>query len=163
VDTNTASKDLGRRDLVEGSEFVDRFASAWARSDLDALMALLAEDVVLIQPMMPVTVGKTACREEFSRLFELIPDLSASVHRWAARGDVIFIEFTLSGTFGGGEVSWPAVDRFLLRDGLVAERVSYFDPLPLGIQVLKRPRGWRRLLSARFRPSFAASTRRQAT
>jgi hypothetical protein len=126
-------------------------------------MALLADDVVLIQPMMPVTVGKAESRKEFSRLFGLIPDLHATVHRWAAHEQVVFIEFTLIGTLGGREVSWPAVDRFLMHDGLVAERVSYFDPLPLGVHVLKRPRAWGRLLRSRFRPSFAASTPRKVS
>lgn len=160
---NTASIGAAERDLAEASDFVERFASAWGRSDLDALMALLAGDVVLVQPMLRKVTGKAACREEFARLFALIPDLRARVHRWAARGEIVFIEFTLSGTLGGAEVSWPVVDRFLLRDGLVAERVSYFDSLPLGMEFLKRPRAWRRLLRSGFRPSFGASTRREAT
>ena len=156
--TDTASKETGARELPEASEFVDRFASAWARSDLDALMALLADDVVLVQPMMPAMVGKAQSRKEFARLFALIPDLHATVHRWAAHGQVLFIEFTLIGTLGGREVSWPAVDRFLIRDGQVTERVSYFDPLPLGIHALRRPRAWGRLLRSRFRPRFAATS-----
>jgi ketosteroid isomerase-like protein len=126
-------------------------------------VALLADDVLLIQPMMPATAGRAACRDQFSRLFRLIPDLRAKVHRWAARDDVVFIEFTLSGTFGGRELSWPAVDRISLRDGLVRERISYFDAAPLGLEILKRPRGWRRLLSSRFRPSLAPSTSNRNT
>ena len=88
-----------------GSEFVDRFESAWATSDPDRLAALLADDVVLIQPMMPVSVGKAAARESFARLLRMIPDLHVVVHEWAARDDVVLIEFTLTGTFGGREVS----------------------------------------------------------
>ena len=136
--------------------FVERFESAWATSDPDALAALFADDVVLVQPMVRPTVGKEESRDEFARVLRFIPDLHATVHRWAARGEVVFIEFTLSGTFGGREVSWPAVDRFLLRDELIAERVSYFDPLPLGLEIAKRPRGWRRLVRSGFRPSFGA-------
>jgi steroid delta-isomerase-like uncharacterized protein len=161
MDTDTVSKETRGEAPPGAGEFVERFASAWATSDLEALMALLADDVVLIQPMMPATVGKAQSREEFSRLFALIPDLHATVHRWAARGQVVFIEFTLTGTLGGRELSWPAVDRFLIRDGLAAERVSYFDPLPLGVHALRRPRAWGRLLRARFRPSFAATSSRE--
>lgn len=161
MDTHATSKDAAQVDFTgdsNASEFVDRFANAWARSDPDALVALLADDAVLIQPMMPATAGKAACRDQFSRLFTLIPDLRAKVHRWAARDDVLFIEFTLGGTFGGRELSWSAVDRISLRDGLVRERISYFDAAPLGLEILKRPRGWRGLLSSGFRPSFAPST-----
>jgi ketosteroid isomerase-like protein len=140
------------------AEFVDRFESAWAKSDPDALAELLTDDVVLIQPIVPDTAGKTAAREQFSRLLRFIPDLHTTVDRWAAQGDILFIEFTLSGTFGGRDVSWPAVDRFLLRDGLAAERVSYFDSSPLALTIMMRPRGWRRLLRSGFRPSLPTTT-----
>lgn len=147
----------GQRDVAassEAAEYVQRFATAWSQCDPDALVALLAEDVVLIQPMMPATSGRTAAREAFARLFALVPDLRATVHRWGAGEDAVFIEFTLSGTFGGRELSWPAVDRFQLRDGLAVKRVSYFDPGPMTMKMLTRPRGWGRLLRSGFRPSF---------
>jgi limonene-1,2-epoxide hydrolase len=148
------------RDPIRDSDpaaFVDQFERAWATSDTETLLALLTDDVVLIQPAMPTVTGKEEARKSFSRLFRLIPDLHTKVHRWAAQGDVLFIEFTLIGTFGGGEVSWPAVDRFILRDGVAAERISYFDPLPLTLTTLKRPRGWRRFLSSGFRPTFTGT------
>lgn len=140
-----------------GSGFVDRFQSAWASSDPDQLAALLADDVVLIQPVMPVSVGKAAAREGFARLLRMIPDLHVVVHEWATRNDVVLIEFTLTGTFGGREVAWPAVDRIRLRDGLIVERISYFDSMPLNAQMLTRPKGWRRVLNSGFRPSFTSS------
>jgi ketosteroid isomerase-like protein len=136
------------------SEFVERFANAWGASDVDRLLALLADDVVLRQPMVPTTVGKAAARDAFTRLFVAFPGLTATVHRWAAEGELTFIEFTLRSSFGGRELSWPAVDRFLLRDGLAAERVSYFDALPLFLKILMRPRGWPGLARARMRLSF---------
>jgi ketosteroid isomerase-like protein len=138
------------------SEFVRQFGAAWATSDPDALAARLTEDVVLIQPGMPPTVGKAAAREGMARLLRLIPDLHVRVHRWAARNEVVFIEFTLIGTFGGKELSWPAVDRLIVRDGLIAERISYFDPLPIFLATVGRPRGWRRLFTSGFRPSFSS-------
>jgi ketosteroid isomerase-like protein len=141
------------------AEFVDRFERAWSRSKAEELLALLTEDVVLIQPGVPSTSGKAAAREQFSRLLRMIPDLHVIVHRWAAREETVFIEFTLVGTFGGRELSWPAVDCFLLRDGLAAERISYFDSTPLLLRILTRPRGWRRLISSGFRPSFAATAK----
>lgn len=136
------------------SRFVERFADAWGRSDIDLLMALLSEDVVLRGPMLPTTVGKAAARVTFSRLLTAFPGLRATVHRWGSKGDVVFIEFTLRCTFGGRELSWPAVDRFVLSDGLATERVNYFDPLPLFMKILRRPRGWGGLVRARLFPSL---------
>jgi ketosteroid isomerase-like protein len=137
------------------AEFVERFQHAWRQCSADALLDLLTDDVVLRQPSMPDIVGKPAAREAFTRLFRAIPDLKATVHRWAAQDDVVFIEFTLSGEFGGRPLSWPAVDRFTVRDGLGAERVSYFDGGKLLFEFLKRPRGWRRLAASGLRPKLS--------
>jgi len=57
-------------------------------------------------------------------------------------------EFTLSGTYGGKPIAWDAVDRFTFTDGLIAERVSYFDATPLVLTLVGRPRGWDRLARA---------------
>ena len=137
------------------AEFVGRFQHAWRQCSADALLELLTDDVILRQPSMRDIVGKTAAHEAFTQLFRAIPDLKATVHRWAAQDDVVFIEFTLSGEFGGRQVSWPAVDRFIVRDGLGAERVSYFDGGKLLVEFLKRPRGWRRLAASGLRPKLS--------
>jgi hypothetical protein len=96
--------------------------------------------------MMGTLRGKRACRESFQRLFALVPDLHADVHRFGHGKQVVFIEFTLSGTYGGKSIAWDAVDRFTFTNGLIAERVSYFDSAPLVVKLLGRPRGWERLV-----------------
>lgn len=141
------------------AEFVDRFADAWRTPDLGKHEELWADDIVLVQPLMGALHGRAACRAAFARLFQLVPDLHAVVHRFGTSGDALFIEITLSGTFGGRELSWSAVDRFLLVDGRIAERVSYFDSAPIALAMAARPRGWRRLLATRFVPRFSAASR----
>src|SRR4051812_45007280 len=107
--------------------FVEGFARSWAAPTVESHSALWTDDIVLIQPLMPKAVGRAQCEQGFARLFSLIPDLHATVTRWAAPDPyVVFIEFTLAGTFGARPIAWDAVDRFVLRDGLAAERVSYF-------------------------------------
>jgi limonene-1,2-epoxide hydrolase len=145
------------------AEFVERFERAWSTSNVEELMALLTDDVVLIQPGVPSTTGKAEARKQFSRLLRMIPDLHVAVHRWAARDETVFIEFDLVGTFGGREIRWPAVDRFLLRHDLAVERVSYFDSTPLFVQILMRPRGWANLVRSGFRPSFSSATKGPAS
>jgi steroid delta-isomerase-like uncharacterized protein len=151
----TAASSHAVEERLDAAAFVKRFELAWARSNADALVELLADDVVLKQPSMPDIVGKEAAREAFSRIFRAFPGLKVEVHRWAADGDLVFIEFTLTGEFGGRPISWPAVDRFFMRDGLVAERVNYADGGRLFAEILKRPRGWRRLLASGLRPRLS--------
>ena len=128
------------------ASFAERFADTWRSPDLAKHEAMWSDDIVLIQPMMGTLRGKQACRESFARLFGLVPDLHADVHRFAHGSHEVFIEFTLSGTYGAKPIAWPAVDRFTFVNGLIAERVSYFDSAPLIGKLVARPAGWDRLV-----------------
>lgn len=137
--------------MSDPAEFVERFASYWRAPSVAGLDALLAPDVRLAAPMTPTTHTLADGKRAFASILALAPDLTADVHRWGPTEDGVLIEFTLSGHAGGGPVSWHAVDRFVLReDGLAAERVSYFDSLPLALTVARRPRAW---------PAFVRSRR----
>ena len=127
------------------AKFVAAFGEAWARPTPEGLGALLAPDIRLIAPLMATTNGLEEAKQEFRRLLELVPDVHGMVERWSGGDDVVFIEFTLAATFAGRPIEWRLVDRFLLRDGLAIERVSYFDPLPIVAAMASRPSGWRRL------------------
>ena len=112
---------------------------------------MLAPDVRLIQPQLPTVTGRRGFEEQFVRpLFALIPDVRGEVERWAARGETLYIELTLSGTLGGRPVSWRVCDRVTLRDGLAIERESYFDPGPLIAAVIRTPRAWAPFLRLRM-------------
>ena len=139
------------------AEFVERFADWWSDPDPDRLGELLADDVRLIQPLAPDTTNLADGKAAFSRLFKFLPDLRGEVHDSAVEGNVVFIHFTLSATYGGRPISWDAIDRFVLRDdGLASERVSFFDSQPLGLQMLMRPVGWAQLARSGFRPQLRA-------
>ena len=140
-------------------DFVERFARWWSDPDPDRLGDLLTEDVRLVQPIVPDTFTLTEATEAFRRLFRFLPDLRGEVHDSSVNGNLVFIHFTLSGTYGGRPISWDAVDRFVLReDGLATERVSFFDSQPLALQMLLRPRGWLQLARSGFRPQLRASS-----
>lgn len=125
------------------ADFAARFADFWAAPSPERLDTLLAPQVRLVAPMTPTTDGLDEGKEVFAQLFGLIPDLTGEVHRWGATEDGVLIEFTLSGTAGGGPISWHAVDRFVLGDdGLATERISYFDPNRIALTIAKRPRAW---------------------
>jgi ketosteroid isomerase-like protein len=103
----------------------------------------------LIQAKLPTLVGHQAFRERFARpLFALIPDLHGEVERFAVGADGTYIEMTLRGTLAGRPVGWRVCDRATLRDGLVVERESYFDPTPLLRAIFTRPRAWPALARA---------------
>ncbi len=125
------------------ADFVERFVEYWKAPTLEGLDALVAPQVRLVAPMTPTTRTREQGKQAFADLFELIPGLTAEVHRWGATEDGVLIEFTLSGTAGGRPISWDAVDRFVLDgDGLATERISYFDSAPIALTVAGRPKVW---------------------
>jgi len=135
-------------------DFVRRFEEFWRAPAPERLDTVLAKQVRLSAPMVPTTHTLAEGKQAFADLFELIPDMTAEVHRWGATEDGVLIEFTASGTAGGGPVSWRAVDRFTLgEDGLATDRATYFDSLPLVLTLARRPRAW---------PGFTRSRLRQA-
>ena len=101
----------------------------------------------LVQPLMPTVHGLERWREGFVKpTFTMLPGLRGEVHRWAASGDVVYIEFDLIAPIGRRSVRWHVVDRFYLREGRPVERVSYFDPAPLVRAVATSPSAWPRFL-----------------
>ncbi|MBX3023515.1 nuclear transport factor 2 family protein [bacterium] len=131
--------------------FAEQFAAAWAAPTAERLVALLTDDVVLYQPHRPPLRGRPAALAEFQRLFRWLPALRGEVHRAGGGDGVVFVEWTMRFPLGGSVVRIPAVDRFLLRDGLGAERTVYFDQLPLIAGVLRHPSAWPGYVRYRFR------------
>ena len=138
-------------------EFVGFFAEGWAvgATDPERFFAhfgpRLAPDARMIQPLSRDCFGPEGLRELFAPLFRAIPDLRGEVVRSGETADGVVIELTLRGTLGGRPIEWTTVDRIVLRDGVIAERKAYFDPLPLALQLLSRPRASFKLLPAMFK------------
>jgi ketosteroid isomerase-like protein len=130
-------------DQDKTADFVRRFSEFWRAPATERLDTVLAPDARLSAPMVPTTSGLEAGKRAFADLFELIPDMTAEVHRWGATSDGVLIEFTVRGTAGGAPISWQSVDRFVLNDdALATERFTYFDSLPLALTLMRRPRTW---------------------
>jgi ketosteroid isomerase-like protein len=124
--------------------FVTKFAQFWDDPAPQGLTELLHPDVVLVQPLVPRTVGIEAAEAQFQRLFDCLPRLHAHVDHWCGDGDLVFIEFRMHARIQGSLIEWPNVNRLLLRDGKGIERVTYFDALAVVPTLLRHPSiGWR--------------------
>ncbi|WP_063823064.1 nuclear transport factor 2 family protein [Amycolatopsis regifaucium] len=110
-------------------------------------------DIVLTQPLTAPVRGMAAAREEFRRIWRLLPDLRVQVDRWRGDSEMVFIELRPRAHVTRDLIEWPAIDRIVLRDGKAIERMTYFDPLPLLPAILKHPSLWRRwCISGAARP-----------
>lgn len=128
--------------------FVDAFAEGWRAPHPHAWDDLLAEDLVLRQPLLPNRHGKAALADEYARLLQLLPDLRGKVTGWTASGTdddaTVAVELELTATLGRREIVLPLVDVCRLRHGLLHERTSYLDPTPAVAALLRTPSAWAR-------------------
>jgi hypothetical protein len=134
-------------------EFVQRFADVWRRPSPERLVALLHPEVVLYQPQAPPIRGKDAARREFECLLRWLPGLYGVVERATGDQGLVFIEWQMHFPIGQPGVAIPAVDRFLLQDGLGIERAVYFNQLPLVAATLTHPQMWPGFVRYRYHRS----------
>ena len=135
----------------EAADLVARFTEAWRRMDPDAFTPLFHPDVHLIHPIERDTHGVQEAREFMARTMSVVPDLRYDVEGWASGSGHVMIWGRLYGTVGGGPIEWPLVDRIRMEDGLIRERVAYFDPLAIFATLIRRPRAWLPYLGAQVR------------
>ncbi len=61
----------------------------------------------------------------------LMPDIKLEMRNWAARGDVVFVEYAMEATVNGERIAWDGIGRFQLRDGRVIDAIGRWDPAPI--------------------------------
>ena len=110
---------------------LDRFAEAWNRHDLDALMAMMTDDCVFQASAGPDVDGKrsegqAAVRAAYADVFETFPDAHWGDARHFVAGDRGVSEWTFTGTREDGtRVEVTGCDLFTLSDGKIAIKNSY--------------------------------------
>lgn len=132
-------------------DWVAAFAALWRRgaTSLDQFMSIFHADIRLVAPGFKPTRGHRDGLAAFRRTFRAMPDLTAEVSRWSTSGDALFVEMTFRATIGRRPITWHNVDRFIIRDGAVVERVAFFNPARVRRALLSSPRGLRQMLRLR--------------
>lgn len=112
-------------------KLLDRFADAWNRHDLDALMSMMTDDCVFEASAGPDvhgnrSEGREAVRAAFAAVFETFRDAHWANARHFIVGDRGVSEWTFTGTQRDGRrVEVNGCDLFTLRDGKIAIKNSY--------------------------------------
>ena len=119
------------RPEAELFQLLDRFADAWNRHDLDALMAMMTDDCVFEASAGPHVNGQRsegprAVRAAYAAVFEAFPDAHWANPRHVIAGHRGVSEWTFTGTRQDGtRVEVAGCDLFTFRDGKIAIKNSY--------------------------------------
>lgn len=104
---------------------IESYNDAWNRHDVDAICALHAPGMVFENH----TAGERAEGDEvaphIAQIFANWPDLRFEARRVYATDELAVCEWTASASRDGRALSWPGVDVFPIRDGLIARKDVY--------------------------------------
>jgi steroid delta-isomerase-like uncharacterized protein len=116
---------------ADSLKLLERFADAWNRHDLDALMSMMTDDGVFeasagAEVNGQRNVGKQAVRSAYAEVFATFPDAHWANARHFVAGDRGVSEWTFTGTRKDGKrVEVTGCDLFTVRDGKIAIKNSY--------------------------------------
>ena len=111
-----------------------RYSEAWNAHDLDAVMALHTDDVRFRAHSegQVEACGQDEVRAAFALALEHMHELRWELHRFLSTAEGFVQESRMSGcTTSGSPFSCDCLDLMAVRDGLIARKDSYVDPLPL--------------------------------
>lgn len=120
---------------ADPQEFLSRFTEMWKDPTPQEFADLFSEDGELLHPTMDEPIARDEIPEYVAQITSVSPDISLSVDRWAARGNSVFIEWTITGSYADEQIRWRGADRFTLQGDRATEGVAYFDTLPLWEQI----------------------------
>ncbi len=110
---------------------LERFADAWNRHDLDALMSMMTDDCVFEASAGPEVTGqrsegRQAVRAAYAAVFETFHDAHWANARHFVAGNRGVSEWTFTGTHTDAtRVEVNGCDLFTFRDGKIAVKNSY--------------------------------------
>ena len=116
--------------------FLEDFAAAWNRHDIDALMSFMADDCEFHAVAGPDLMGRSfigreAVRAGFQVAWQTFPDAAWVDARHVVCGDSGFSESTFRGTRADGmRIEARMVDVLTFRDGKIAVKNSYRKDRP---------------------------------
>jgi steroid delta-isomerase-like uncharacterized protein len=118
-------------------EFLEAFADAWNRHDVDDLMSFMTDDCVFESSGGDGVCGTRcegteAVRKGYSKSWKDFPDAQWSNARHFVQGDRGISEWVFTGTNADGKRSEVAgCDIFTFRDGKILVKNSYRKNRPL--------------------------------
>lgn len=112
-------------------EFLDKFADAWNRHDVEAIVSMMTPDCVMFLSGGPDADGRRldgvdAVRSATADAFKGLPDAQWEEPKHFVAGDRGVTQWTFTATRpDGSRIRSVGCDVFLFRDGLIAVKDSY--------------------------------------
>ena len=111
---------------------VERLNDAFNAHDIEAFVAMFAPDYDSVQPAHPdrAFTGREKVRENWSAIFDGVPDFRSELVRASTDGDTVWTEWHWQGTqAGGAALDMAGVIVMGIRDEQIAWARLYVEPI----------------------------------
>lgn len=117
--------------MTDAERFMHHYMEVWPSFDADRLAEAIDPEATIHHSGMERPIRGVEEPDYVRAIKTLMPDISLEVKNWAARGDVVFVEYEMSGTLAGRPLSWIGIGRFKLRGERAIDAIGRWDNLDL--------------------------------
>ena len=115
---------------AEAIALFDRRRRAWLAEDVDAYLALWAEDMRFRSPSFAEPIGRAAFADLVRRSYATARPVRFDVLRLAVDGDIVLAEWAIAMATraDGRRIDWCGMSVADMRDGLIHDWREYWNP-----------------------------------
>jgi len=117
--------------MTDAERFMQHYMEVWPSFDADRLDEAIDPEATIHHSGMERPIRGTEEADYVRAIKALMPDIRLEVANWAARGDVVFVEYEMSGTLAGHPLHWTGIGRFKLRGERAIDAIGRWDNLEL--------------------------------
>jgi hypothetical protein len=116
--------------MTDTERFIQIYEEIWPGFDADRLekFEMVHPDASIDHSGMEKPIRGDEEPDYVRGIKAMLPDISLEMRNWAAREDVIFVEYAMEATVNGEKLAWDGIGRFKLRDGRVIDAIGRWDP-----------------------------------
>lgn len=117
--------------MTNAERFMQRYMEVWPSFEADQLWKAIDPQATIHHSGMESPIRGEDEPDYVRAIKALMPDIGLEVTSWAAREDVVFIEYEMSGTVAGRPLTWTGIGRFKLRGERAVDAIGRWDNLDL--------------------------------
>ena len=115
--------------------FMKNYMAVWPSFDADRLDEAIDPEATIHHSGMASPIRGSAEPDYVRAIKAIMPDIGLEVVNWAGSGDVVFVEYEMSGTLAGKLLKWTGIGRFKLRGERAIDAIGRWDNLDLLAQI----------------------------
>ncbi len=115
--------------MQDVERFIQVYEEIWPSFDADRLdqFEMVHPDATIDHSGMERPIRGDEEPDYVRGIKAAMPDISLETRNWAARGDIVFVEYAMEATLNGERLAWDGIGRFKLRDGKVIDAIGRWD------------------------------------